>query len=161
VVRSKSSPVSDCRDAGGRATQDAKAEKTRWSSTRYSPTWTRRTRRPHWLNRWCCRKAGRHRKICSTDFPYNPSTIQETATIAVAARPRFVGYSEIRVLPGKNLYRKWNSRDYAVQKVFHGPSNTISVSLIPLDFGQKGVYASYTRRCYSFHMVLLLRRGER
>jgi hypothetical protein len=54
------------------------------------------------VNRWCCRKAGRHRKeIFSTDSPYNFSTIQETATIAAAARPQLVCYSEIGILPGK------------------------------------------------------------
>ena len=91
AVRSESLPVS----------------KIPWSSTRYSPTWRRR---PSGLSRWCCRKTGRHRKgNCSTDFPYNPSTIQETVAIAIALRPRFVCYSEIGVLPWKNLYRTWNS----------------------------------------------------
>ncbi len=85
----------------------AAVSKTPWSSTRYSPTWIRM---PHLLNRWCCHKAGRHRNgICSTDLPCNPSPIQETAPIAVAVRPRFVCYSEILALPGKNLYRNWNS----------------------------------------------------
>ena len=115
-----------------------------WSSTRYSPTWIRR---PMWLNRWCCRKAGRHRqRVCSTNFPYNPSTIQETAAIGVAARPRFVCYSEIRVLPGKNSTGSGIRRDYADKWCSMAPSSTISVFLIPLDLGEEGVYASYTPR---------------
>jgi hypothetical protein len=108
----------DCRDAGGRATQDAEAEKTPWSSPRYLPTWIRR---PHWLNRSCCRKAGRRRqRICLTDFPYKPSTIQETSTIAVAARSRSACYSETCGLPGKASTESRIRRDPAVQKEFQG-----------------------------------------